>query len=135
MTLTITALNPHVLRIANDAGEAVVCVRDAGRAVEIAQEEVSLRKRHLHLSYPTDDQSSPWVEVSVDGVTAANLLDTLDFPFDAFDLSVEDDRLRVSWGNRTPTFRLVALLPDLISTLTAASLISDREGSRVLRLR
>lgn len=132
---TITALSPTVLRIANGAGEAVVRVRDAGRAAEIAHEEVALRKRHLHLSYPTDDLTSPWVEVSVDGVTATDLLDTLDFPFDAFDLSVEDDRVRVSWGNRTPTFRRVALLPDLISTLTAANLLSDREGDRVLRLR
>lgn len=132
---TITALNPHVLRIANDAGEAVVCVRDAARAVEIAHEEVALRKRHLHFSYPTDDQSSRWVEIAVDGVAAANLLDTLDFPFDAFDLSVEDDRLRIAWGNATPTFRVVSLLPDLVAALSAALLISDREGSRVLRLR
>ncbi|GEB96072.1 hypothetical protein [Microbacterium lacticum] len=122
-------------RVALRVEEALVRVRDAGRAVEIAQEEVTLRKRHLHFSYPTDDQSSPWVEVSVDGVTAANLLDTLDYPFDAFDLSVEADRLRIAWGNRTPTFRLVTLLPDLISTLTAANLLSDREGARVLRLR
>lgn len=133
---TITALNPHVLRIANDAGEAVVCVRDAGRAVEIAQEEVSLRKRRLHLSYPTDDQSSRWVEVSVDGVAATDLHDVLDYPFsDAFDLSVEADRVRIAWSDRTPTFRVVSLLPDLISTLTAANLLSDREGDRVLRLR
>ena len=133
---TITALSPTVLRIANGAGEAVVRVRDAGRAAEIAHEEVALRKRHLHFSYPTDDQSSPWVEVSVGGVAATDLHDTLAYPFrDAFDLSVEADRVRVSWGNRTPTFRVVSLLPDLISTLTAANLLSDREGDRVLRLR
>lgn len=132
---TITALSPTVLRIANGAGEALVRVRDAGRAAEIAQEEVSLRKRRLHLSYPTDDLTSRWVEIAVDGVAAANLHDTLDYPFDAFDLSVEADRLRIAWSDRTPTFRIVALLPDLISTLTAANLLSDREGARVLRLR
>lgn len=132
---TITALSPTVLRIANGAGEAVVRVRDAGRAAEIAHEEVALRKRRLHLSYPTDDLTSPWVEVSVGGVTATDLHDTLAYPFDAFDLSVEADRLRIAWGNATPTFRIVTLLPDLISTLSAALLISDREGSRVLRLR
>lgn len=135
MTLTITALSPTVLRIANGAGEAVVRVRDAGRAAEIAHEEVALRKRHLHFSYPTDDQSSRWVEVSVDGVAATDLHDTLAYPFDAFDLSIEADRLRIAWGNATPTFRVVSLLPDLISTLTAANLLSDREGDRVLRLR
>ena len=136
MTLTITALSPTVLRLANDSGEALVRVRDAARAAEIAQEEVSLRKRRLHLSYPTDDQSSRWVEVSVDGVAATDLHDVLAYPFrDAFDLTVAENRVRVSWGNRTPTFRLVALLPDLISTLTAANLLSDREGARVLRLR
>ena len=133
---TITALSPTVLRIANDSGEALVRVRDAGRAAEIAHEEVALRKRHLHFSYPTDDQSSRWVEVSVDGVATSDLHDVLAYPFrDAFDLSVEADRLRIAWGNATPTFRIVTLLPDLVATLTAANLLSDREGSRVLRLR
>lgn len=135
MTLTITALSPTVLRLANDSGEALVRVRDAGRAAEIAQEEVSLRKRHLYLSYSVDDMTAKWVEVSVDGVAATDLHDTLAYPFDAFDLSVEADRLRIAWGNATPTFRIVTLLPDLISTLSAALLISDREGDRVLRLR
>lgn len=133
---TITALSPTVLRIANDSGEALVRVRDAGRAAEIAHEEVALRKRHLHFSYPTDDQSSRWVEVSVDGVAATELHDVLDYPFsDAFDLTVAENRIRIAWGNATPTFRIVTLLPDLISTLSAALLISDREGDRVLRLR
>lgn len=136
MTLTITALSPTVLRLANDSGEAVVRVRDAGRAAEIAHEEVALRKRHLLLSYPTDDLTSPWVEVSVGGVAATDLHDTLAYPFrDAFDLSVADNSVRIAWSDRTPTFRIVTLLPDLISTLTAANLISDREGARVLRLR
>lgn len=136
MTLTITALSPTVLRIANGAGEAVVRVRDAGRAAEIAHEEVALRKRHLHFSYPTDDQSSRWVEIAVDGVATSDLHDVLAYPFrDAFDLSVADNSVRIAWSDRTPTFRVVSLLPDLISTLTAANLLSDREGDRVLRLR
>lgn len=136
MSLSITPLDATTLRISNAAGEALVRVRDAGRAVELAQEEVTLRKRRLHLSYPTDDLTSRWVEIAVDGVAAANLHDTLAYPFrDAFDLSVADNSVRIAWSDRTPTFRIVALLPDLISTLTAANLLSDREGARVLRLR
>ncbi|MFV4913621.1 hypothetical protein PFZ49_08690 [Microbacterium lacticum] len=136
MTLSITPLDTTTLRISNAAGEALVRVRDAGRAAEIAQEEVSLRKRRLHVTHATDDLTSRWVEVSVDGVAATELRDALAYPFrDAFDLSVEADRVRVSWGNRTPTFRIVSLLPDLVAALTAARLLSDREGDRVLRLR
>lgn len=135
MTLTITALSPTVLRLANDSGEALLRVRDAGRAAEIAHEEVALRKRHLHFSYPTDDQSSRCVEIAVDGVATSDLHDVLAYPFDAFDLSVEADRLRIAWSNATPTFRIVTLLPDLVAALTAARLLSDREGDRVLRLR
>lgn len=133
---TITALSPTVLRIANGAGEAVVRVRDADRAAEIAHEEVALRKRRLHLSYPTDDLTSPWVEVSVGGVATSDLHDVLAYPFrDAFDLSVADNSVRIAWSDRTPTFRIVSLLPDLVAALTAARLLSDREGDRVLRLR
>ncbi|GAA3020412.1 hypothetical protein [Microbacterium dextranolyticum] len=136
MSLSITPLDATTLRISNDSGEALVRVRDAARAAEIAQEEVSLRKRRIRLSYPTDDMTSRWVEISVDGVATADLHDVLDYPFhDAFDLAVVDDRVRIAWGEHTPTFRVVSLLPDLISTLSAASFISDREGARALRLR